>query len=455
MERKWMYGMNINDPEYVNGVQSFLIAAESDRVAKGNIEIFYLCLECKNFVPYDDIKMIEFHLLKYGFVRKYTCWSKHGESLVDNSTSSHVSNGHENNESYINDRHENLNEMLHDLEAIDAVLELLKLKASSSWSDTSFTKLLKEPDEIDDDVTKNGPPAKLLCVKMTIHQTISPCYSMSRSPPCPTMSCQTPISDLSSSLCYRPRMEENLIPFEHQMPSGGYMSLLETQGALLPQILTSWPQMVEQPMSSHPSTTEPAEPKQTQEDLIKERLDKVKYRPRSMQGSVKRFTNCKNQNISIVAPHEMYDRPWREWIEYEAILDLHIKGLVDITFIHWWTMKGYIVDLWEYKKKNENTYYFPVIVESDFDTKFDWTMVKGEWECGYYMMKFMYDLAINKQANFPQSVAGWLRLAWVGCRYTGSAAIAAGQLSLQRVGCLCSGLSNIGGVWISLFVTPR
>nr|GEY73606.1 hypothetical protein [Tanacetum cinerariifolium] len=40
MERKWMYGMNISDPEYVNGVQSFLIAAESDRVAKGNIEIF-------------------------------------------------------------------------------------------------------------------------------------------------------------------------------------------------------------------------------------------------------------------------------------------------------------------------------------------------------------------------------------------------------------------------------
>ncbi|GKD89457.1 hypothetical protein Tco_1364964, partial [Tanacetum coccineum] len=90
-------------------------------------------------------------------------------------------------------------------------------------------------------------------------------------------------------------------------------------------------------MSSHPSTTEPAEPKQIQEDRIKERLDRVKYRPRSMQGSVKRFANCKNQNISIVAPHEMYGGPLREWIEYEAILDLHIEGLVDITFIHWWT----------------------------------------------------------------------------------------------------------------------
>ncbi|GJT75590.1 hypothetical protein Tco_1042315 [Tanacetum coccineum] len=43
----------------------------------------------------------------------------HGESLVDDSTSSYVSNANENNESYINDRHENLNEMLHDLEAND------------------------------------------------------------------------------------------------------------------------------------------------------------------------------------------------------------------------------------------------------------------------------------------------------------------------------------------------
>nr|GFA21494.1 ulp1 protease family, C-terminal catalytic domain-containing protein [Tanacetum cinerariifolium] len=34
----------------------------------------------------------------------------------------------------------------------------------------------------------------------------------------------------------------------------------------------------------------------------------------------------------------MYGEPWREWIEYEAILDLHIEGKIDITFIHWWTI---------------------------------------------------------------------------------------------------------------------
>nr|GEY72425.1 ulp1 protease family, C-terminal catalytic domain-containing protein [Tanacetum cinerariifolium] len=157
----------------------------------------------------------------------------------------------------------------------------------------------------------------------------------------------------------------------------------------------------------------------------------------SHPGSVKRFANC--NNILIVAPLEMYGGPWRECIEYEAILDLHIEGKIDITFIHWWMMhlyskakrlhdnkctflnphlitssqcrskeneviehimdtkslnprkdiymapymqgnshwvlmllcpnsrKGYIVDSYEYEKKNKNSYYFPAIVESVFN----------------------------------------------------------------------------------------
>ncbi|PWA68561.1 ulp1 protease family, C-terminal catalytic domain-containing protein [Artemisia annua] len=298
MDRKWMYSMNINDPEFVNGVQSFLIAAESNRVAKGDIEIYCPCSQCKNFVPYNNIKAIEYHLLKFGFVCNYTCWSEHGESLVDNSTSIHVSNANEKNDSYINDKHENLNEMLHDLEA-------------------------------------NG-------------------------------------------------------------------------------------------------------------DIDQEDLQQL------------RFLKCKNRNIPIVAPKEMYAKPWNEWIEYEAIVDLHVEGKVDISFIHWWAMHlhsvvnglrenkftflnphhissgeclrndkqvvnhiletrrlnlgkeiyvapylkgrhwllfvvcpnlraGYIVD--SAIEDNERNYYFPEIVERAFEIKFDWTMAKcfqqkGHWECG-------------------------------------------------------------------------
>ncbi|GKA12412.1 ulp1 protease family, C-terminal catalytic domain-containing protein [Tanacetum coccineum] len=123
MERKWMYGMKINDSEYVNGVQSFLIAAEVNRVAKGDIEIFCPCVKSKFFLPYNDIKVIEYHLLKHGFVCNYTCWSEHGETLANNSTSSHVSNANENTESYVNDRHENLNVMLRDLGANDGDID--------------------------------------------------------------------------------------------------------------------------------------------------------------------------------------------------------------------------------------------------------------------------------------------------------------------------------------------
>ncbi|GKD93653.1 hypothetical protein Tco_1373490, partial [Tanacetum coccineum] len=114
---------------------------------------------------------------------------------------------------------------------------------------------------------------------------------------------------------------------------------LESHGTLHPQSgypPTSWPQMVEQSVSSHPVTSEPVKPKKTQEERVKERLDKLINKPKPFQDSVKRFTKCKKKTISIVAPHEMYFKDWEEWIEYEAILDVHINAKVDISFIHWW-----------------------------------------------------------------------------------------------------------------------
>ncbi|PWA72519.1 ulp1 protease family, C-terminal catalytic domain-containing protein [Artemisia annua] len=347
MERQWMYGMSLNDPEFVKGVESFLIAVESNQVAKGDIEIFCPCSKCKNFKPFTDIKTIEWHLHRYGFVRKYTCWSEHGESLVGNSTSSH--------------------------------LEQVALQPVTSYT--------------------------------------------------------------------APQMQSQL------------------------------------------ATVEPVKPK-TQEERYKERLDKLEDRPKLFKESARRFTKCKNRNIPIDAPHNMYVKPWGEWIEYEAVLDIHIEAKVDITFIHWWAIcvflnphlivsgeclsnseqvvdhiistkgnnpgkdiyvatylqggshwllfvvcpnlrRGYIVD----SSKRDNTeknYYSPKIVESyslafqyrAFEIKFDWTMAKcfqqkGDWECGYYLMKSMYDLALYKQADFPKHVleleneyygSGWLQV---------------------------------------------
>lgn len=68
---------------------------------------------------------------------------------------------------------------------------------------------------------------------------------------------------------------------------------------------------------------------------------------------------------------------------------------------------GYIVD--SAKEDNEKNYYFPEIVERAFEIKFDWTMAKcfqqkGGWECGYYLMKFIHDLVIKKQEDFPKNL---------------------------------------------------
>ncbi|XP_021974739.1 uncharacterized protein LOC110869833 [Helianthus annuus] len=205
-------------------------------------------------------------LIGYGFMPGYTCWSNHGESLSNRSTSSfNIDNEKEdNNEEYmdhenatLNDDNGNFNDMYNDLETnigddeyeklrklledeekplyvgckkyskLRDVLRLSTLKSTHGWSDKSFTDLLvllndmlpegnelplslyqarkmmcpmgleverihacpndcmlyrnefkndhtcfncgasrykrkSETDEVDDDVTKNGPPAKVL-----------------------------------------------------------------------------------------------------------------------------------------------------------------------------------------------------------------------------------------------------------------------------------------------------
>ncbi|XP_021991893.1 uncharacterized protein LOC110888688 [Helianthus annuus] len=245
----------------MDGIESFIKAAEANRLNVGSQKIWCPCMICKNFQQYDDVKDIEFHLMKDDFMPKYTCWSMHGESRVEHGTSS-ISLGNHDNDN-LNVRSDNLNvpsdnlsEMLNDLETnvddidqeklkkliddsekplytgseiskVDVVLKLFNLKSKHGWSDKSFTDLLVllhdilpkgnelpislyqakkmtcpmglevqrihacpndcmlyvkdfkqdhkcfycgvsrykrkfETDEVNDDVTKNGPPAKLL-----------------------------------------------------------------------------------------------------------------------------------------------------------------------------------------------------------------------------------------------------------------------------------------------------
>ncbi|KAD3336088.1 hypothetical protein E3N88_31607 [Mikania micrantha] len=262
----WMYRSSRTSSIYMKGILSFLKKAEVDKANKGSGSICCPCIICKNFNRFEDIKDIEFHLIKHGFMPRYTCWYMHGETLTDRSTSlTNLNNNNiEKNDSYIvddnghsNDPSDNLDDMLHDLETnidedeqtklqhlfedaekplytncekfskLSAVLKLFNLKSTYGWSDKSFANLLvilhdmlpegnelpistyeakklmcpmgleverihacpndcilyrkefekqhkcltcgasrykrkKETDAVDDDVTKNGPPAKML-----------------------------------------------------------------------------------------------------------------------------------------------------------------------------------------------------------------------------------------------------------------------------------------------------
>ncbi|XP_076931394.1 uncharacterized protein LOC143596521 [Bidens hawaiensis] len=136
-----------------------------------------------------EIYAEEAHLFENGFKPRYHCWSRHGESLADFSTSSTSIDNTYNNDSlnlngddeksndpidddnHSNDPNENVNEMLHDMETdmgdaeienlqhlfedaekplypgsnfkkLDTVLNLLNLKLKNGWSDKSFTELL-------------------------------------------------------------------------------------------------------------------------------------------------------------------------------------------------------------------------------------------------------------------------------------------------------------------------
>ncbi|KAL7588025.1 hypothetical protein Lser_V15G35834 [Lactuca serriola] len=262
----WMYNTSRFSQFYIEGVQTFIRVAEENRLEKGSGSICCPCNVCKNFKTFNCTEEIEYHLLQNGFVPNYTCWSRHGETLLDCSTSStnlHINNSTCNKDSYVvdddhqsNDPNDNFNEMFDDMEAnmgdveqeklhdlfeeaetplysgckfmkLDVVLRLMNLKSKNGWSDKSFTSLLvflhdilpednalpistyqakklmcpmgleverihacpnncmlyrkefenkhncvfcgasrykrkKDLDEVDDDVTKNGPPAKML-----------------------------------------------------------------------------------------------------------------------------------------------------------------------------------------------------------------------------------------------------------------------------------------------------
>ncbi|XP_071705352.1 uncharacterized protein [Rutidosis leptorrhynchoides] len=171
----WMYEIGRATAEFMDSVDEFITVVETDQLEKGNNAICCPCNKCKNARWYADSTDIKSHLIAHGFMRGYTCWSFHGESVADLNPS--VSDNDTDNEedSYNSDNNVNFDDMFDDLDMEDnvadkyhdrlqqlfvdaekplytgcmnftklsTVIQLVNLKSNNGWSDTSFTSLLE------------------------------------------------------------------------------------------------------------------------------------------------------------------------------------------------------------------------------------------------------------------------------------------------------------------------
>ncbi|XP_071688567.1 uncharacterized protein [Rutidosis leptorrhynchoides] len=171
----WMYEIGRATSEFMDSVDEFITVAETDQLEKGNTAISCPCKKCKNARWYADSTDIKSHLIAHGFMRGYTCWSFHGESLADLNPSGSDNDTDNEDDSYNSGNNVNFDDMFDDLDMEDnvadkyhdrlqqlfvdaekplytgcmnfsklsAVIQLVNLKSNNGWSDTSFTSLLE------------------------------------------------------------------------------------------------------------------------------------------------------------------------------------------------------------------------------------------------------------------------------------------------------------------------
>ncbi len=64
------------DPRYLENVRQF---GEEACKQQNKNDIFCPCVDCKNKIARPNSKAVQLHLIKRGFKRNYTIWTKHGE----------------------------------------------------------------------------------------------------------------------------------------------------------------------------------------------------------------------------------------------------------------------------------------------------------------------------------------------------------------------------------------
>ncbi|GKC24929.1 RNA-directed DNA polymerase, eukaryota [Tanacetum coccineum] len=108
-----MYKIDQSSEEYLTNLFEFIRVA--DRKKKGKLRISCPCQDCYNILTYIDSDEIKGHLISNGFVERYTCWSWHGELLPEHDTVDFDHSEDDDNDLY-DSGHDNLDDMLHDLE---------------------------------------------------------------------------------------------------------------------------------------------------------------------------------------------------------------------------------------------------------------------------------------------------------------------------------------------------
>nr|CAI44628.1 B1168G10.12 [Oryza sativa Japonica Group] len=79
MDRRWMYYAHCSSTEYREGVTEFVTFAKNDRKSRMSMHMLCLCRNCKNEQMIVNSDEVHAHLIMNGFMKKYTCWTKHGE----------------------------------------------------------------------------------------------------------------------------------------------------------------------------------------------------------------------------------------------------------------------------------------------------------------------------------------------------------------------------------------
>nr|AAX96657.1 transposon protein, putative, CACTA, En/Spm sub-class [Oryza sativa Japonica Group] len=190
MDRRWMYYAHRSSTEYREGVTEFVTFADNDRKSRMSMHMLCPCRDCKNEQMIEDKDEVHTHLIMNGFMKKYTCWTKHGEQeapdvAVEEVLDQDVENTaaaregmfvpsplggetidldtqclsimlHDIEDAEDNDRDfEKFSKLVEDCQMplydgckskhskLSCVLELMKLKASNGWSFKSFTELLE------------------------------------------------------------------------------------------------------------------------------------------------------------------------------------------------------------------------------------------------------------------------------------------------------------------------